>query len=346
MRFAVIGIDHRHIYHMIDGLIEAGAKCAGFVAETTDIKIREGIRERFPDLQSVPDGQVFLDDPSVDIIVTAAVPNARAAIAIAAMRAGKDVMADKPGITDYGQLAEVKKVSEETGRIFSICFSERFVVPSTGVAQKLIADGSIGRVIQTVGLGPHRLNRAIRPDWFFDPAFYGGILVDIASHQIDQFLTYTGSEDAEIISSTVGHFGADDIPAFQDFGEVLLRSSYSTGYIRVDWFTADGLSTWGDGRLIILGTEGTIELRKYVDIAGREGTDHVFLVSGKGTKHIDASSEPITYFKSFLEDVRNRSETTMKQSHVFTVSRLALDAQQQATTLTSRPALRSLENKQ
>lgn len=337
MRFAVIGIDHRHIYHMIDGLIEAGAQCAGFVSTTTDIRILEGIKDRFPDLKPVADGRAFLDDPSVDIIITAAVPKDRAAIAIAAMQAGKDVMTDKPGITDYAQLTQVGKIARETGRIFSICFSERFVVPATGVAQKLIQDGAIGHVIQTLGLGPHRLNRAIRPDWFFDPAFYGGILVDIASHQIDQFLTYTGSDDATVVSSAIGHFGAEDICAFQDFGEVLLRSDQATGYIRVDWFTADGLSSWGDGRLFILGTEGTIELRKYIDIAGRSGTDHVFLVDRHGTKHIDASKEPITYFSNFLADVRERSEKAMRQDHVFTVSRLALEAQQRATILTEAP---------
>lgn len=341
MRFAVIGIDHRHIYHMISGLIEAGAQCAGFVSTTTDIKVLEGIRERFPDLPPVADAKVFLDDRNIDVIITAAVPSDRASIAIAAMRAGKDVMTDKPGITDSMQLAEVQKIAAETGRIFSICFSERFIVPSTGVAQKLINDGAIGRVIQTIGLGPHRLNRAIRPAWFFEPAFYGGILVDIASHQIDQFLTYTGSEDAQIASSAIGHFGVEDLPAFQDFGEVLLRSDHAVGYIRVDWFTADGLSTWGDGRLVILGTEGTIELRKYIDIAGREGTDHVFLVNGLGTKHIDASNEPITYFKRFLADVRDRSETAMKQDHVFTVSRLALEAQERASILNKRPVTRA-----
>ena len=59
--------------------------------------------------------------------------------------------------------------------------------------------------------------------------------------------------------------------------------------IRVDWFTPDGLPTWGDGRLTILGTEGTIELRKYVDIAGRPGGDHLFLVDKKGVRHIDCS---------------------------------------------------------
>ena len=53
--------------------------------------------------------------------------------------------------------------------------------------------------------------------------------------------------------------------SLQDFGEALLRSPDVTGYIRIDWFTPDGLPTWGDGRLTILGTEGYIELRKYVD---------------------------------------------------------------------------------
>ncbi|MGH6861438.1 MAG: Gfo/Idh/MocA family oxidoreductase, partial [Phyllobacterium sp.] len=179
MRFAVIGIDHRHIYHMIGGLIEAGAHCAGFVAATTDIKVLEGIAERFPQLRPVDDARVFLDDPAIDIILTAAVPRDRAAIAMAAMRAGKDVMSDKPGITDREQLAAVEEIARETGRIFSICFSERFVVPATAIAERLLDEGAIGRVIQTIGLGPHRLNRPIRPAWFFETAAYGGILVDI-----------------------------------------------------------------------------------------------------------------------------------------------------------------------
>ncbi|MBN8939747.1 MAG: Gfo/Idh/MocA family oxidoreductase [Rhizobiales bacterium] len=337
MHFAVIGIDHRHIYHMISGLIEAGATCAGFVSATTDQRVLEGLRERFPGLAEVTDPRVFLEDPAIDLIITAAVPAERAGIAVTAMRHGKDVMADKPGITSFEQLDAVRRVAAETGRIFSICFSERFIVPATSVAQKLIADGAIGRVVQTLGLGPHRLNRAIRPSWFFDAAHFGGILVDIASHQIDQFLTFTGSETATVASSAIGHFGVPDLPDFQDFGEVLLRSAHATGYVRVDWFTADGLPTWGDGRLVILGTEGTIELRKYVDIAGRPGTDHVFLVDRHGTRHIDASREPITYFRRFLADCRDRTETAMGQAHVFTVSRLALEAQAGATVLNIRP---------
>lgn len=340
MRFAVIGLDHRHIYHMVGGLLEAGATCAGFDPATSDERVLAGFRERFPGLPESTSGRL-IEDPGTDLVLCAAIPAERAAIAVRAMRAGKDVMVDKPGVTSFDQLAAVEAAVAETGRIFSVCFSERFIVPATIVAGKLIADGAIGRVVQTVGLGPHRFNRAIRPGWFFDKRHYGGILTDIASHQIDQFLHFTGSQDAAIVASGVGHFGDAAYPDFEDFGEVLLRSDRAGAYIRVDWFTADGLPTWGDGRLTILGTEGTIELRKYVDIAGRPGTDHVFLVDRSGTRHIDASGEPLTYFRDLIADIGARSETAASQRHTFTVCRLALEAQARAAWLPARPEARS-----
>lgn len=345
MRFAAIGLDHRHIFHMVGGLIEAGADCAGFDPTTSDPRVLAGFRERFPALVE-REAAALLDDPGIDLIACAGIPSERAALAVRAMRAGKDVMVDKPGVTTLAQLDAVEACVAETGRIFSVCFSERFIVPATIVAGKLIADGAIGRVVQTIGLGPHRLNRPIRPDWFFDRAKFGGILTDIASHQIDQFLHFTGSSTAEIVTSGTGHFGEPDLPDFEDFGEILLRSPQAGGYIRVDWFTADGLSTWGDGRLTILGTDGTIELRKYVDIAGRPGTDHVFLVDRNGTRHIDASREPLTYFRDLIADVGARSETAMPQTHVFTVCRLALEAQARAVRLPIRPAQSSTGNSQ
>ena len=340
MRFAVIGLDHRHIYHMVGGLLEAGATCAGFDPATSDERVLAGFRERFPGLPESTSGRL-IEDPGIDLVLCAAIAAERAAIAVRAMRAGKDVMVDKPGVTSFDQLAAVEAAVAETGRIFSVCFSERFIVPATIVAGKLIADGAIGRVVQTVGLGPHRFNRAIRPGWFFDKRHYGGILTDIASHQIDQFLHFTGSQDAAIVASGVGHFGDAAYPDFEDFGEVLLRSDRAGAYIRVDWFTADGLPTWGDGRLTILGTEGTIELRKYVDIAGRPGTDHVFLVDRSGTRHIDASGEPLTYFRDLIADIGARSETAASQRHTFTVCRLALEAQARAARLPARPEARS-----
>jgi predicted dehydrogenase len=257
------------------------------------------------------------------------------------MRRGKDVLVDKPGVTSFEQLAQVQAAVAETGRIFSICFSERHVVPAVDVARRLVADGAIGEVIQTLGLGPHRLNRAIRPGWFFDRAQFGGILVDIASHQIDQFLVFTGVQDAQVVHAAVGHHGTQTDRDFQDFGEIVLCSrpgqpgqqpGQQRGYVRVDWFTPEGLPTWGDGRLFILGTTGSIELRKYLDIEGRPGTNHLFLADRHGTRHIDCSAEPLTFFRAFLHDVRERTHTAMTQAHVFTVCRLALEADAWATS--------------
>lgn len=332
LRFAAIGLDHRHIYHHVGELIAAGAECAGYCPSTSDPRVLEGFRERFPSLRPV-DRQALLDDPSIDIICCAAIPCDRAGIAIAAMRRGKDVMVDKPGLTTRSQLDAVMACVAETGRIFSVCFSERFVVRASEIAAKLVADGAIGKVVHTVGLGPHRLNRAIRPAWFFDSERSGGILVDIASHQIDQFLFYTALTDAEIVASSVANHAVPDHPDFADFGEILLRGAGASGYIRVDWYTPDGLPTWGDGRLTILGTEGFMELRKYVDIAGRPGTDHVFLSTRESTRYIDASREPLSYFRNFLADVRQRTETAMAQSHVVTVLRLSLESEARAVHL-------------
>ena len=327
-RFAVIGLDHRHAYDLTEYLTEAGLDCAGYWPVTTDQGVLDGFRKRFPNVPEVADKQRLLDDPTIGVVVICAVPRDRAGLAIAAMRHGKDVMVDKPGVTTAAQLAEVERTVAETGRIFSVCFSERFLSPSTERALKLVRDGAIGRVIQTVGLGPHRLNRAIRPPWFWRQEAFGGILIDIASHQIDQFIAFTGSKHPELVHASVGSFGDD--PGFDDFGEILLRSERATGYLRVDWFTPDGLPTWGDGRLTILGTEGSIELRKYLDIAGRPGTDHLFLADREGTRHIACEGGPLGYFDAFAADIGDRSETAMTQAHVFTVCRLSLEAQARA----------------
>ena len=326
LRFAAIGLDHRHIYHLVGEMIAAGAECAGYCPLTSDPRVLDGFRERFPTLES-RDRDRLMDDPSIDFVVCASIPRDRPGIAIRAMQSGKDVVVDKPGATRLDQVRQIEAAANATGRIFSICFSERFVVRACEAAARLVQEGAIGRVIQTVGLGPHRLNRQIRPDWFFDNDAFGGILTDIASHQIDQFLFFTGTHDAEIVASSVANRGQADMPPFQDFGEILLRNQSASGYIRVDWFTPDGLPTWGDGRLFLLGTEGTLELRKYIDIAGRAGTDHVFLSNREGVRHIDASDEPLSYFRRFLADVRARSATAMPHGHALNVTRLAIEAQ-------------------
>lgn len=334
VRFAVVGIDHGHIFDHAKGLIRAGAEFVGYCPRTSIPALVENFAATYPNVPQI-DRDVLFADTSIDVICIAAIPRDRAGIAIAAMRAGKDVMVDKPGLTTYAQLEQVREAVAETGRIFSICFTERHCVRSAVKAGKLVAEGAIGKVVQTMGTGPHRLGGS-RPDWFWQHEAFGGIIVDIASHQIDQFLFYTGSNTAEVVTSQVANFANPQAPEFEDFGDLLLRSDRASGYVRVDWFTPDGLPTWGDGRLTILGTEGYIELRKYIDIGGRDGKDHLFLVNKSGVQHIDCSGDELEYFKNFAADVRDRTATAMGQDHVFEVCRLALDAQSNAVDISSQ----------
>ena len=329
IKFAVIGLDHRHIYEQVGGLLALGCECVGYWTEGEPGPL-EGFVKRYPQLERIDDRRRIMEDPSVALIVTAGVPRERAEIALDAMAHGKDVLTDKPGCTSLEQLDALRQAVAEAGRIWSVAFSERFEVRAVTKAASLVQAGAIGRVVQTVGLGPHRLNRHLRPPWFFERARYGGILTDIASHQIDQFLYFTGSTDAQVVASTVGNFANPGDPELEDFGELLLRSPQGQGYIRVDWYTPDGLPTWGDGRLTILGTQGYIELRKYVDIAGRPGEDHLFLVDQDGTRHVDCANEDLPFYRNLVTDIVDRTETAMRQAHAFKTTELALRAQAQA----------------
>lgn len=329
MKFGAIGIDHRHIFGMAGNMIDAGAEFAGWWTDGAPETL-DGFIKRFPDVPRVANAQALFDDPEIELILISCIPRDRADWAIKAMQAGKDVMVDKPGCTTLAQLADIHACLAETGRIWSIDFSERFEVPSVTKAAELVAEGAIGKVVQTVGLGPHRLNRETRPNWFFDREAYGGIITDIASHQIDQFLYFTGSDDAEITLASVANYANPDDPGLQDFGEIALRSPNGHGYIRVDWYTPDALPNWGDGRLTILGTEGYIELRKYVDVGARDGTDHLILVNGTTCENIDARDAGLPYFQRLMADIRDRTETAMPQAHALKVMELALKAQEMA----------------
>ncbi len=264
------------------------------------------------------------------MVLIAAVPADRSALAIEAMEAGKDVMVDKPGCTTPEQLSAIRDCVARTGRIWSVNFSERFEVPAVTRASALVAEGAIGRVIQTVGLGPHKQNLRTRPDWFFRRERFGGILCDIGSHQIDQFLHFTGSTEVEIAHALVENTTLPEHPEFQDFGEMTLVGDRGHGYARLDWFTSDGLPTWGDGRLFILGTEGHMELRKYTDIGAPHVTDSLFLVNGSRNARIDCRDAGLPYFGRLIADVRDRTETAVAQDHTFRVTDLAIRAQARA----------------
>jgi len=334
LKFAVIGINHSHINSQVDAVLRGGGELTSVYAKEPDLLA--AFTKRFSQAKIAKSENEILEDPNVKLVLSSGIPDERAPLGIRVMQHGKDYMADKPGITTLEQLAEVRRVQAETKRIYSIMYSERFENRATVKAGELVKAGAIGGVVQTVGLGPHRMTPETRPKWFFELPRYGGILCDIGSHQADQFLFFTGSTKGEVVSSQVGNVHHPQYPGLQDFGDTVLRGDRGTGYIRVDWFTPDGLSTWGDGRLTVLGTDGFIEIRKNVDIGGRPGGSHLFIVDQKQTRYIDCQDVVLPYGAQLVSDVIDRTDTAMTQAHCFLATELMLKAQANAQTLTFR----------
>lgn len=330
-KFAVIGTDHNHILGMTAALKRGGGELVSVCG--TDAALLAQFQKRFGPVKVAKSEDEILNDPSIQLVAGAPIPDLRAPLGIKVMQHGKDYLSDKPGVTTLEQLAQVRKAIKETHRMFAIMFSERLEVRSAVKAGELVKSGEIGRVVQTINIAPHEVHNGRRPDWFWDSDRFGGILCDIGSHQADQFVFYTGSRSAEVIASQVANVKYPDKPKFQDFGDMMLTSGSGTGYVRVDWYSPDGLGTWGDGRLFILGTDGYIELRKYIDVGGRKGGNHLFLVNGKGTRHIDCSNVVLPFGPQFIGDVVNRTHEGQDQEQILLATELVLKAQKNAKRL-------------
>ncbi len=329
IRFGVIGANHSHIYGMVNAVVRGGGELVSFHIREPDLAA--AFARRFPKAIQVHDERMVIEESSIQLVLSSIIPVERAPLGIRVMRAGKDYLADKPGIVTLSQLAEVRKVQRETKQIYSILYGERLEVASAVKAGELVKAGAIGSVVQTMNIAPHRISPATRPNWFWERESTGGILTDIGSHQFDQFLYYTGSTTAEVVAAQTRNVRHPEHPTFEDFGDAMVKGNGGTGYIRLDWFTPDGLPTWGDGRLFILGTDGYIEARKYVDIgAEKKGGNHLFLVDQKGVQRIDCSAVELPFGRQLVDDVLQRTETSMSQAHTFLATELALLAQQEA----------------
>jgi predicted dehydrogenase len=333
IKFAAIGLDHAHIFGMIAALQRGGGELVAF--HSKDAAQIADFKKRYGDIKLASEEEILADE-SIQLVAGAPIPDLRAPLGIRVMKAGKDYLSDKPGITTLEQLAAVRKAVTETRRKFAIMYSERLEVRSAVYAGDLIKQGAIGRVVQTVNLAPHRVNAPSRPDWFFDKTRYGGILTDIGSHQAEQFLYYTNSTKAKVVASQTGNLAWPDKPKFEDFGDMTCVGNGGTGYIRVDWYTPEGLPTWGDGRLFVLGTEGYIELRKYVNVAtDMNGGNHLYIVDRKQARYIDCNKVVLPFGPQFVSDVVNRTEIAQDQAQALLAAELVLTAQKNA----SRPVL-------
>ena len=325
IRFAAIGLNHDHIYMQVECITAAGGELVGFHAPEDELAAQ--FSRRYPDAKRVASADELLDDTSIHLILTAAIPGDRAGIAIQAMRHGKDVMTDKPGATSLEQLAALRQVQAETGRIFSVFYEERFDNKPTIRACELVRAGAIGEFVHSVGLGPHLIRKAARPRWFFERARYGGIITDLGAHQCDQFLYLANTLEAEVVQASVANRANPDVPELQDVGEAMLASARASGYFRLDWFTPAGMPVFGDCRLLIVGTEGTIEVRKYIDIGRGDPQPALFLTDRQSVRAIPFDDVDLRYGRQLVGDILERTETALTQAHCFKATELALQAQ-------------------
>jgi predicted dehydrogenase len=331
---AAARLDHGHIYGMCNGLLEAGATLKWVY--DPDPRKTDAFRAKFPQARAARSLDEVLADPEIKLVAADPVTSERGPLGCRVMEAGKDYFSDKAPFTTLGQLDEARAVAARTGRKYMVYYSERLHNESAMFATDLLRRGAIGRVIQVICIAPHRLGKATRPEWFFERDKYGGILCDLGSHQFEEFLTYSGAEDAKITHAAVGNFNNPDKPELEDFGEAcLVGNNGALNYVRVDWFTPDGLKTWGDGRTFVLGTQGTLELRKYVDVARDDTGDHVYIVDGKGAQRLDVGGKVgFRFFGELILDCLHRTENAMTQAHAFKAAELCLRAQAAARRLT------------
>ena len=326
--FASAFFEHGHIYGQTNGLIEAGGQCK-WAWDPDPLKL-EKFRQTYPGVRVARSYAEILNDPEVRLVTAAAIPCDRPDVGYACLRADKDYFTDKPPFTTLAQLEQARQLVRETGKKYMCDYSERLHTEAGWQAGEMLREGAIGRVLQVLILAPHNLGRGGRPPWFWQKEKFGGILTDIGSHQIEQFLTYTGATDGTINFARVDNFANPDAPTFEDFGEVsFTMNNGASCYCRLDWFNPKGLRTWGDGRTFILGTDGYIEVRKYIEITSEPMESQVlYWVDHTGEKRVPCQGKiGFPFYGRLILDCLERTERAMTQEHCFKAAELSVLAQ-------------------
>ena len=329
-KFSVAFLDHGHIYGQTKGLLEAGATlCSVYDPDPSKL---DAFCRKYPQATAARSFHEMLSDQSLHLVASAAIPDARARIGAQVIESGKDYFTDKAPFTTLDQLQQIRTLTRATGKKYLVYYAERVHNEAAWHAGELINAGAVGKVIQVLNLAPHRLSPKYRPDWFFQKQRYGGIITDIGSHQIEQFLTYASAKDAVVNFALAKNVSHATYPELEDFGEFSLTGDNGASfYSRVDWFTPDGMPVWGDGRTFIVGTNGSMEVRKYIDPQRSNPASLIHLTTQEETREINCLGViGYPFFGQLILDVLNRTENSMGQEHIFKAAELSLLAQQMA----------------
>lgn len=269
MRLAIAGLAHPHVQYLLTEVDHvADVELVGMA--DPDPELLERYNQRYG-VSTYHDHRKLLDATSPEVVGVAGVYGDRAGVVVDALQAGAHVLADKPLATTLDQLAEIEGAAGS--RTVSVLFEKRFY-PVTRAARELVAAGELGDLVQLAATGPHRLGRSDRPSWFFRRRCYGGPLGDLAVHDVDLALLFSGARSGWVTASQ-GNAAVPDRPEFADHASALLQAGALAATLEVNWLTPDGSPYHGDYRLRVTGTTGTLEIffaRGHVDaVTDRRG---------------------------------------------------------------------------
>ncbi|WP_405056649.1 Gfo/Idh/MocA family oxidoreductase [Kribbella sp. NBC_01505] len=259
------------------------------------------------------DHQQLLDETRPDVVMVAGIYADRGRAVVDALDAGAHVLADKPLCTSLTDLTAISEASRRNNRHVTVLLEKRYYPETLAMAELIDELGTIHGVVST---GPHKLNRPTRPEWFFDRTRYGGLLNDLAVHDIDAALHFTG-----LTAGTVSGALASE-PGFPRYGTATLTGPGVLITAGVDWLTPAASPLHGDYRMKLVGSNGTAELqwaRKRLVLTTTDKAPYdVVLPPGHRPAELP------------LQALANGNEPDITTSNSLLVTRLALLAQQSA----------------
>ena len=229
MKIAIIGCRHGHIFSIYQLIKENPAtEFAG--AYEPDTATREAAERTHGMTFPYATREALLADPTVDAVAIGDYYGIRGEHAIAALKAGKHVIADKPLCTSLAELEEIERIAAEKKLSVGLMLDMRYH-KNVQTAKMLIDAGRLGRIHNVQFGGQHPLQYGTRPMWYFEDGKHGGVINDIAVHGVDLLTFLTGQTLAKVNAARCYNGYAKEEPAFLDCGQFMLTLSGGAGVI-------------------------------------------------------------------------------------------------------------------
>lgn len=321
LRFGFVGFRHGHIYSLVKE-VEASHKTDLVAACEEHVDTRA---------EATAKGVVLTHNSAEDLIAHADCDvigigdyyTRRGSLVIAALKAGKHAITDKPLCTSLDELDEIARLAKEKKLSVGCMFTMRGSRQMHGLRQ-LILGGAIGEVHAISFGGQHPLNLGSRASWYFEPGKHGGTINDIGVHAIDAIPWMTGLQFKTINAARCWNAFAPEYPHFKDGAQMMLTMTNGCGVLGdVSYFMPDqgGYSLPYYWRMTIWGREGVLETATVSQTVTQT-------VNGR-LEHQPLPEVPTGYFEQFLKDIEGQSEPNdLTTEEVIASSRTVLKIQQ------------------